>query len=104
MTAWQGTPTAARTTDRFQQVSVQFEHVNDRFDILFGYKGRNACQLRLEEDGTISAFDSREDVMHPDQRIESAHNVPIEVFAPAFRQFVRSLAALKAERAAKEGR
>ena len=104
MSEWKATPTAAKTTDRFQQVSVQFEHVHDRFDILFGYKDRDSCQLRLEADGTISAFDSREAAMHPDQRIESACNVPIEVFAPAFRQFVRCLAALKAERAVKEGK
>lgn len=82
----------AVTKDHYESQQCKFTIPADHFEVDFGYKDRNSIQLRLEKDGSVSAFDSREE-RYP-SKIICAVNVPWGVFQEAWPQFVEHLAAL----------
>ena len=84
----------AQIETRYEQARVPFEHVNNRFEVNFGYKHHCDVQLRLNEDGTVSAF-HQDETSWPDKCV-AAINVEFGVFQELFREFVRTLAARSA--------
>jgi hypothetical protein len=79
---------------RWQSCSVKFTHEARRFAVNYGYKGRNAVQVRFE-DGDNVYMSSTVESRYPDSIIATC--VPFDVFAKHLPAFIKHLEAVAAE-------
>ena len=80
-------------TKRYQTCQVAFEHVDSRFAVHYGYKGRSQTQIRLEDNGEVYLSVHDEARRYPEESVSVT--VPFALFATKLPEFIRHLEAVK---------